>query len=83
MAPPLKIWEKELNMNKNLFFWSSPKSGRKNGLNLSEDLFFQVFTSLEFCSGFYPPFPASWLRACPPPPPPFENLAYLTVSSQE
>ena len=42
----------------------SRKSGQKNGLNLSEDLFLLIFIILKF----------------PAPPPPFENPAYATWS---
>ena len=46
------------------------KCGQKNGLNLSEDLFFLVFIILKFPA---PPPP-------PPPPSPFENPAYASGS---
>ena len=34
----------EPKLSEDLFFWSSPKFGQKVGSNLSEDLFFLVFT---------------------------------------
>ena len=54
------------------FFWSSPKSGQKNGPNLSEDFFFVfIFSSLElrsFFSSFYLPFEIPGYAPAPPPP---------------
>ena len=63
-----KIWaekrtESDYDLSEDLFlfFWSSPKSGQKNGLNLSENLcfLFSSFWSSCFSSGFYLPFQIS------------------------
>ena len=61
-CPPFGIWTEKVGrktgliLRKTFFvFWggSSPKTGQKNGLNLSEDFFLLVFIILKFPS---PPF---------------------------
>ena len=66
----------DLNEDFFLFFWSSPKSGQKNGLNLSENLCFlssSIWSSC-FSSGFIYLFKFLATRLAPL----FENPAYAT-----
>ena len=88
MAPPFgsPVKYDYLRIVRKIEPWARPplEFGQKNGLNLSEDLFFGLHLHqfgikivLLWCLS---PFPNSWLLACPnPPPPPFKNPAYATA----
>ena len=82
--PTFGIWVENVGRKTNwiwaetfFFVWSLPKFGKKNGLNLNEDLFLwsSCFWSISFPFGFYLPFHISGYA---PALPPFENPAYAT-----